>query len=333
MMGIYGATADPNDPEDCAGAAGDWGGLTINGRSYINTCDSLGECTAEGEGESDPCGGNFPNDSSVTLRYVRVQFAGTLFTDKNELNGIALQGVGSGTVIENVQVHANADDGIEFFGGTVNAKNVVVTMAEDDSIDCTQGWNGQLQNVLVIQDPNPDKADRGIEADNLEQNNDATPRALAEIANATFIGNLGSTGATFRRGTGAKLSNVIFTGFGKCIDIDSEAMFTNGGSAPFPEGLSDALTLENSVLDCTTVYDDEDGDPWLVSEWGNFQPNNLQQAANLDGVYPNESSYFPLDKAKYSDFFQNNGYIGGFPANQDVTWTHNWTLRNSLYTK
>ena len=119
---------------DTAGSSGDWGGMTINGKAPINTCETFGQCTADGEGESGPYGGDDENDSSGVLRYVRVQFAGFKYSDINELNGIAFQGVGRGTVVENVQVHANQDDGVEFFGGTVNARNLVLTEIEDDSV-------------------------------------------------------------------------------------------------------------------------------------------------------------------------------------------------------
>ena len=122
MTGVNTASS-PEQPGD----AGDWGGLAVNGLSYINTCPNLGECTAQGEGDSGTFGGNDPNDSSGIMRWMRVQFAGILFSDTNELNGIAMQGVGDRTVFENIEVHDNADDGIEWFGGTANARNLILT--------------------------------------------------------------------------------------------------------------------------------------------------------------------------------------------------------------
>ncbi len=80
-----------------------------------------------------------PQDNSGVLRYVRVQFAGELINDEDELNGIAFQGVGNGTTVDYVQVHGTADDCIEFFGGTVNVKHLVLSDCQDDSIDWTQG--------------------------------------------------------------------------------------------------------------------------------------------------------------------------------------------------
>ena len=90
---------------------GDWGGLIINGNAPLNTGEE-----AYGEGGTGYYGGNDPNDNSGVLRYVRVEFAGREISPDNELNGIAFQGVGSGTTVEYVQVHMNKDDGVEFFG-------------------------------------------------------------------------------------------------------------------------------------------------------------------------------------------------------------------------
>jgi len=326
MTGINRAS-DPVTP----GRAGDWGGLTINGYAPINTCATIGACTALGEGSSGPYGGADEHDSSGVMRYMRVQFAGILFTDENELNGIAFQGVGDGTVVEYVQVHANSDDGLEFFGGTVDARYVVVTGSEDDSVDWTQGWNGNLQNVLVIQDPNLEVgSDNGIEADNLEADNNAQARAMPWIANATFIGRSDNNGANFRRGTGVKVTNTIFTGFGTCIDIDSSATFTNAGTPP--SSLTGNLTMENSMVNCATNFLEESGDPWTVQSWFTSQPGNQQINPNLSGPFPPASaSYlhgFPLDKETFGPFFNAVDYIGAFSNSGEAAWTHGWTLQD-----
>jgi len=309
----------------------EWGGLTINGRAPINTCDNPGQCTAEGEGESGTYGGDDPLDSSGVLRYVRVQYAGFRFLDTNELNGIAFQGVGSGTVIENIQVHANEDDGVEFFGGTANARNVVLTDIRDDSLDWTEGWRGRIQNLLVVQDRDFDAvevADRGIEADNLEGNNDNTPRAKPWIANATFAGRPETTGATFRRGTGVNLTNVIFDGFENCIDLDDEATFQNAIDNPTD------LTVQNTIVNCATNFVEEDGDLFTVESWFNSFTGNMETDPDLeDDIFPDDdASYlsgFPIDFTIFDSFFQNQDYIGAFGPGQ--AWTAGWTLQN--YTK
>ncbi len=326
---VFSGPNTASDP-DTPGRSGDWGGLVINGKATINTCDTLGECTALGEGDSGTYGGADDNDSSGVLRYVRVQFAGILFTDENELNGIAFQGVGRNTVVDYVQVHANADDGMEFFGGTATIHHVVLTDIEDDNLDWTHGWRGRVQNLLAVQNPNLETpADHGIEADNLEGNNDASPGAKPEIANATFIGRPDTVGALFRRGTGANVTNSIFTGFGNCVDIDSAATFTNAGTPP--SSLSGNLTMNNTIFNCDTPFVEEDGDPWTVQSWWEAQSGNSQQDPNLNGPFPPmDASYLEgntIDRDVFDMFFQNYENIGAF-SGEAQGWTHGWTLQD-----
>ena len=134
---------------------GQWGGLILNGFAPINACDDVAavggtaECEASGEGGTGSYGGDQPADSSGSLQFIQVRFGGFEITDSNELNGIAFQGVGSGTFVNSVQVFNNADDGIEFFGGTVNAQFVALNGNADDSLDWTDGWVGNVQFLLI----------------------------------------------------------------------------------------------------------------------------------------------------------------------------------------
>lgn len=162
-------------------APGDWGGLVINGYARVQGG------TAEGEGDSGTYGGDDDEDDSGVLKYVSVQFAGTQFTPENELNGIAFQGVGSGTTVENIHVHRNADDGIEFFGGSVQVKYYIGTGIQDDSIDADDGWNGSVQYAAVQQ---WDDGDKGFEFDGDAE--DVFPPSNGVVANVTVIGHPGS---------------------------------------------------------------------------------------------------------------------------------------------
>lgn len=197
-------------------AAGDWGGLVLNGNAPVN---EIGGEIAEGEGASGPFGGDDPNDSSGVLQYVRVEFAGIRFSDTNELNGIALQGVGRGTVVDHVQVSFNQDDGIEFFGGTVNASYVLIYGARDDSIDWTLGWTGRIDNAVVIQ--RGDDGDNGMECDNWEFGFDYLPRSMPQVRNLTLVGRQdqpgqeNGSGARLRAGTAGLITGAIFTNFGR----------------------------------------------------------------------------------------------------------------------
>jgi len=167
-----------------ATTTGRWGGIIINGKAPVNGC-AAGTvlCELEGEGSTGKYGGNTPTDSSGTLNYVIVKYPGQNITETNELNGIAFQGVGSGTVVDYVQVHGSSDDGVEFFGGTVNAKHLVLTHNEDDSFDWTFGYQGKVQHAVIKQ--RTGFGDRGIEADNNEFAFDSLPRSKPTLANFT----------------------------------------------------------------------------------------------------------------------------------------------------
>lgn len=193
---------------------GDWGGLIINGRAPVNLEGGLGT----GEGDTGVYGGTDPNDNSGSLRYVRVEFPGVEFSPDNELNGIAFQGVGRAGSYEYLQSHMSRDDAMEFFGGTVDVKHIILSNSADDGFDWTFGYSGRSQFVAITQ--RGDDADKGIEADNNEFNNNALPRANPQLYNFTLCGdpdrNEGgeSVQATvFRRGTAFTFRNFLITGF------------------------------------------------------------------------------------------------------------------------
>ena len=321
----------PFNASDASAGAGNWGGLVINGKAPINICDEavpFAQCEDVGEGSSGNFGGDKPHDSSGVLKYVRVQFGGFRINDEDELNGIAFQAVGDGTVVDYVQVHANEDDGIEFFGGTVNAKHIVLTGIKDDSLDWTHGWDGKVQYLLAKQDPDAaNDKERGIEADNYEENNDASPRSQPMIANATFIGapsdNKTTTGMVLRRGTGANFTNVIVTGFEKCLDIDSDATFAAAGT---PDNLTGTLTMENTVISCDVNFEEEDGDAFTNQAFFEAQPGNMVANPALDNIYPTSSTPtgLTMDPEVWGAFFDKVNYVGAF-GSKATAWTNGWT--------
>ncbi|WP_045855664.1 hypothetical protein [Teredinibacter purpureus] len=147
-----------------------WGGMIINGFGFTNSCQYeagwdysdtglalvTGEdCSKLVEGtegsRSQHFGGTVPSDNSGTLRYVVVKHAGFEITAGNELNGITFGAVGSGTTLSNLEIYANKDDGVEFFGGGANLTNYVAMYVQDDSIDLDHGYYGTIQNALIIQ--------------------------------------------------------------------------------------------------------------------------------------------------------------------------------------
>lgn len=220
---------------------GDWGGLIINGRAPVNIPGGEGV----GEADTGVYGGTNPDDNSGTMRYVRVEFAGTEFSPDNELNGIAFQGVGRGSTFEYIQVHMNRDDAFEWFGGTVDIKHAVASNAGDDSLDWTFGWTGRVQFYAVHQ--RGDDADNGLEADNNEFNNELLPRANPQIYNMTICGdpdrNEGAEsvrGVLFRRGTAVTYRNFLITGVkttGMQIDGASTLVQVTNGTTQVGAGV------------------------------------------------------------------------------------------------
>jgi hypothetical protein len=145
---IPGEIASPNLAPTMNGL---WGGLLILGRAPISA--EAEAMQIEGIPASDLnglYGGTDPADNSGILRYVSIRHGGANIGEGNEINGLTLGGVGTGTIIEHVEIVSNQDDGIEWFGGTVNVKNVVVLNTGDDAIDTDQSWGGTLDNFIVI---------------------------------------------------------------------------------------------------------------------------------------------------------------------------------------
>lgn len=143
-----GKFASPNLAPDANGL---WGGVLICGKASISA--SAAEIQIEGIPTSDQnglYGGSDDADNSGVIKYISIRHGGANIGSGNEINGLTLAGVGSGTVIENVEVVGNQDDGIEWFGGTVSVKNALVWNAGDDAIDADQSWGGTLDNFVVI---------------------------------------------------------------------------------------------------------------------------------------------------------------------------------------
>ena len=186
-----------------------WGGLLILGKAPISVASNNETNQIEGIPPSDTnglYGGTDPNDNSGVLRYVSIRHGGTNIGDGNEINGLTLGGVGAGTIIENVEVVGNQDDGIEWFGGTVNVRNALVWNAGDDGIDTDQAWAGTLDNFIVIAG---EETDHALEIDGPE--GDATgahtvKNGWVKGAGDTELGN-------FRSGALGSFENIYYFNF------------------------------------------------------------------------------------------------------------------------
>ena len=231
---------------------GDWGGLILLGKAPVNV--DGGEFSIEGlpATEDSKYGGNDPDHDCGTLRYVRVEYAGSIFAPNNEANSLTWGGCGTKTVAEYLQATYGLDDSFEWFGGTMNARYLIGGLGADDSLDWQLGYTGNIQFGFFYQDAdNP--GNRGIEADNSEYNQGASPLSKPTIFNVTFVGSgaqgfdeSNSPGIYLRRGSGGSVNNAIVTRFfSNGLHIDgstTEAQIDNGNIT-----MNGILMWENNI--------------------------------------------------------------------------------------
>lgn len=314
---------------------GEWGGIVINGRARVNegsatagtdcaTATGSDICVGEAEGDGGAYGGDNDADNSGTLRYVQVKYAGITFDDETELNGIGFFGVGSGTTVDYVQVHNNKDDGVEFFGGSVDVSHLVVTGSADDSIDWTEGWTGDLQYAVILQNPN-NEGDYGIEGEDASAapTGASVPSPLTQpnLSNLTFVGTAGNTGVQFKKTSSGKLYNSVVTGFDTCLEISNASTTDLTGD--------NAIVMKSNLWDCATaVTATSDADATVAASFQDAANGSTTSTTNtLSGTYINgaaENSVTAADTSELGSFFDTVDYIGAV-ENSAGDWTQGWT--------
>lgn len=229
-------------------AAGDWGGVALLGSAPINRMH--GDGVFEGLASDDPrgtFGGGDDDDLTSncgTLKYVRIEFTGQDIRENDtNLSALTLAGCGSATRIEFVQAHRGVDDGVEFYGGTVDIKHVVVSGASDESLNWALGYRGRGQFLVLVQFGGT--GNNGIEGSNQSDDAvDADPRSRPELFNVTMIGPGGrSQGMRFRTGSWGTMQNAIIDGFGTAVvNVEHEDSVTGTTGEPIE------LTIEHSIF-------------------------------------------------------------------------------------
>ncbi len=223
--------------------SGDWGGLVLCGRAPINSTPDGSDNTATSEVGSLSYGGNSPTDNSGTLSYVRIEYAGGAIDGNAELNGLSLYAVGSGTTIDHVQIYEASDDGVEFFGGTVNLNHIAVVNCEDDSIDWTEGYIGTITDVYIQHGTSHDKA---FECDgyNTDFSNEGGYYSAPNVNNVMVMGaNDASEAIRLRAGTQGIFTNLVLNDFDEGFDLDGDT-----GTNPTGQGVLDGLL---QIIDIT----------------------------------------------------------------------------------
>ena len=224
-----GGTYPESGPALNVDTRGLWGGLLILGKAPCSFKSDVTELQIEGIPTSDTnglYGGSVADDNSGSFQYISIRHGGAEIGEGNEINGLTLGGVGSGTTVNQIEVLGNVDDGIEFFGGTVNATNLLVWGQGDDAIDIDQGYAGTIDGALVVLTA---ASDHGFEIDGPE----GSAPGRFTLKNATVIGatddcdaeGVDGEMADFRKGATGDILNILFKDFagGKDVELDASA--------------------------------------------------------------------------------------------------------------
>ncbi len=321
---------------------GDWGGIVLCGKAKNNK--SGGEGTAEG-GIGSLYGGTDDSDNSGKLQYVRIEFGGIPLatTTNSEINGLTLYSVGSATTIDHVQVSYSGDDSFEWFGGTVNCKNLVAYRSWDDDFDTDNGYIGTVQFAVSLRDPA--QADQSgsncFESDNDADGSSNTPVTKPIFSNISIFGPISVSGVIYnsqykrsmhiRRGSQLSVYNSVFSGFPLGLFIDG----SQGNSQTMAS--SNELQIENTVLSgmATFFVSDFEKTYFKTSNRMNdtLATNDLlkvNDAFNLSAPNFTPKTDSPLlNRASFTNtrlsanaFLQQVTFIGAFGSEN---WTTGWT--------
>ncbi len=342
---IFTAEADNREGTGVSQDAGGlWGGVIILGKattSNLTTDKAIeGIPTSETRGLY---GGTDDSDNSGILKYISIRHGGTDIGEGNEINGLTLGAVGSGTTIDYIEIVANNDDGIEFFGGAVTVRYALVVKCGDDSFDYDEGFHGKGQFWVTIQSAD---SDRGGEHDGGPSDNETgTPYSKPEIYNATYISVVGGGSRTFtlRDNAGVTYANSIFINFDKGIDIEylqdnsgnmtacSYKMFENGNvhiqNNVFYNvaGQTDGTSYNPYELFKISTPDGYSAPQSAIDAWALAFAGNTNKIADpgISAENPVPSNPQTGDMASYPAGFEQVSYKGAFG---DTNWASGWTL-------
>ncbi|MGD9812343.1 MAG: hypothetical protein AB7U35_13600 [Sphingobium sp.] len=328
-------------------SSGQWGGVVLLGRAPITDCAAPSAapgttaCERDTEGASSPAlyGGATANDSSGRMSYVQIRYSGYVLSADKELQGLTPSGIGTGTVLDHIQIHNSSDDGIEFFGGSPQMKNVVITGAEDDSLDIDTGAKALIQYVIAVQ--RTDKGDSMIEGDSDNSFDVQNPRTNLRLTNFTFLANaLSGNGAAImmRGGMDANLSNGVVVSPGQpCLQLRNAKTIAAADAAD--DNLGPPI-FNSVVMQCSsTPYASHStvtaAQTQTIFESGSnnnaaFTPSLTAivtgSAAFVNGA--NETGATAIDPKTVNAFFDTTNYVGAVKDAAD-TWYQGWTCNSS----
>jgi hypothetical protein len=334
---------------------GDWGGIILLGKAPTNRPQDPAPTVEGGVGRK--YGGTDANDESGILRYVRIEYAGIAAEPGSEINGLTMGGVGSGTIIENVQVSFGNDDAYEFFGGTVNCKNLIAFATADDDFDFDFGYSGKIQYAIACR--KPDFVDGGDAANGIECDNDGTgttaaPITRPQLSNFTIVGANNATGTAANHNFGNRwrksaqfvLRNSIIMGWPKAgLSLES----ANTAKAYYVDKVSE---FKNNLLhsnDAANIYKNDATALTIVT------PAQMKTKAEAEGCttmasadaamlnapfYSTSPNFLPktgspaLTGASFTgmnSYFTSTTFRGAMgTSNWTASWT-NWDPQNKAY--
>lgn len=327
---------------------GDWGGIVILGNAPVNQPNPL----IEGGIIEGSFGGDDPEDDSGVLKYVRIEYPGYRFQLNNEINGLTLGGVGSGTEIHHIQVSYSFDDSYECFGGTVDLHHVVAIGGTDDEFDTDFGYTGRIQFGFAMKDPDfsdPTGSSNGFESDNDGSGSSALPQTHPIYSNMTIIGpeyvgplpvgNTFANSGVLRRNSRISIFNSVIAGYPRGMSVRDLSITA---------AQDEVLRFENNEVTGNDEY--SAGNIHDTGRWPGIGPWFMANA-NLDTLprshtsvglgdmidltnpqpIPQSGSVL-IGTADFSDsylddpYFVQTSYRGAFDPNQPMNrqWTYPW---------
>ena len=244
-----------------------WGGVVILGNAPISpSAGTTAQIEGVPAGETlGQYGGDNPTHNSGKLKYVSIRHGGTTIDPVagNDINGLTLGGVGSGTEISHIEIFANFDDGIEYFGGTVNTSNVLIYTVGDDALDVDQAYAGTVDNFMVFTSTAA-SSDEGLEIDGPEGSENATGKFTIKNGNITSVDG-GGSGGDFKSKSQGTINNVIFAGFTGGATIKIRASFNEvlacaDKTDSYSNLIDDELVFTSVNFGAVSVYDGDDSD-------------------------------------------------------------------------
>ncbi len=334
---VQGLSTDNSDAQ--------WGGVVLLGRAPVSDCNTGVFNTAttpganatcqqqlEGTAVATPYGGSNSADSSGSFRFNQIRFSGFELASGNELQALTTGGTGSGTVIENLQTFNSSDDGAEFFGGTVNVRNMAVIGASDDALDADSGMQGNFDTVIAVQ--RASTGDNLIELDSpdsLTANtpSNAIPQSRMFVNNFTFVqrSSLSTQVVRARGGAGLSLTNGVIDAQNVCYRIDE---------APT---LAALIRIDSVVGSCSKTSRPTQGssgvtDAQILDRVNAGTNNSIAFAITLTNNVVNgagETGVTAFNANPVSSYFPTRTYVGAIQnAAQLTSVFQSWTCNSSI---